>query len=219
MTSTKKDGFILKNISQTIPESRSPIFSYRDLLLTTLEGAIKSIVLYVPGVEVYADQAKKRCERNTELTPDESAAIYLYTMQTSFHSKLNDALRTEDPEKIQPWFAYLKLLIAALHKLPSLAITVYRGVASDIQFNFQNDTVQTWWTVNSCSTDLKVIQFYLGGKGAVFAIETMHGKDIAMYSAMSHEKEVILMPGTRLSLKCDPLEIKDRPFLVAFKEW
>ena len=219
MTTTKKNGFLLTDIPKNTTDNHNPIFGYQGISITTLEEAVKDLALYVPAIEIYADQAKEHCKKNTKLTVDESAAIYLYTMQTSFHSKLNDALRTEDREKIQPWFAYFKLFITALQKLPSLAITVYRGVASDIQFNFENNPVQTWWTVNSCSKDLKVIEFYLDGMGTVFAIETMHGKDIAVYSSKPDEQEVILVPGTRLSLKCDPLEIKARPFLVAFKEW
>ena len=219
MTTEKKNGFLLTYIPNNTTDNHSRIFGYQGISITTLEEAVKDLAVYVPAIKVYAIQAKKDCTKNTELTDDKSAAIYLYTMQTSFHSKLNDVLRTEDREKIKPWFAYLKLFITALHKLPSLAITVYRGVASDIQFNFKNNPVQTWWTVNSCSKDLKVIEFYLDGMGTVFAIETIHGKDIAKYSSKSDEQEVILMPGTRLALKCDPLEIKDRPFLVAFKEW
>jgi hypothetical protein len=216
MVSTKKNGFILS--SKTTDENHSPIFGYQDLSVTTLEEAVKSIVVYVPGLDVYADNAKKSCRKNTELTPDESAAIYLYTMQTPFHSKLNDRLRAENRDKLIPWFAFLKLFINALGKLPSLATTVWRGVVSDIHFDFASDPVQTWWTVNSCSKDLKVIEFYLDGKGTVFAIEAIHGKDIAKYSAIPGDQEVVLMPGTHLHLKCDPLEIQNGPSIVSFKE-
>jgi hypothetical protein len=113
----------------------------------------------------------------------------------------------------------LKLFITALGQLPSLSTTVWRGVSSDVQFNFVDNPVQIWWTVNSCSKDLKVIEFYLGGMGTVFAIEAVHAKDIAKYSEFPDEQEVVLMPGTRLHLKCDPLEIKDRPYIVSLKEW
>jgi hypothetical protein len=216
MVSTKKSGFILS--SKTKDENLSPIFGYQDLSVTALEEAVKNIVAYIPELEDYVDNAKQSCRKNTELTLDESAAIYLYTMATPFHSKLNDRLRAENRDELVPWFAFLKLFINALAKLPSLAITVWRGVASNISFNFASDPVQTWWTVNSCSKDLKVIEFYLDGMGTVFAIDAIHAKDIAKYSAIPDEKEVILMPGTRLHRKCDPFEIQDRPYIVSFKE-
>jgi hypothetical protein len=217
MVLTKKNRFILS--SKTKDEDHSPIFGYQDLTVTTLDEAIKNIVVYVPRLEGYAKQAKQSCTKNTELTLDESAAIYLYTMPTTFHSELNYRLRGENRDELVPWFAFLKLFINALVKLPSLAITVWRGVASDIHFNFTADPVQTWWTVNSCSKDLKVIECYLDGMGTVFTIEAIHGKDIAKYSAFPEEQEVVLMPGTRLYRKCDPLEIQDRPYIASFKEW
>jgi hypothetical protein len=216
MVSTKKNGFILS--SKTTDENHSPIFGYQDLSVTKLDEAVKSIVVDVPGVEGYAHKAKQNCTKNTKLTLDESAAIYLYTMQTPFHSKLNDRLRAENRDELVPWFAFLKLFIDALGKLPSLAITVWRGVTSNIHFNSAEDSVQTWWTVNSCSKDLKVIECYLGGMGTVFAIEAIHGKDIAKYSAIPGDQEVVLMPGTRLHRNGDPLEIQDRPYIVSFKE-
>jgi hypothetical protein len=216
MVSTKKNGFILS--SKTTDENHSPIFGYQDLSVTTLDEAVRSIVRDVPGLEGYAHKAKQSCTKNTELTLDESAAIYLYTMPTTFHSKLNDRLRAENRDELVPWFAFLKLFINALVKLPSLATTVWRGVASNSHFDFASDPVQTWWTVNSCSKDLKVIEWYLGGMGTVFAIEAIHGKDIAKYSAIPGDQEVVLMPGTRLHRKCDPLEIQDRPYIVSFKE-
>lgn len=219
MIPTKKNGFIHNDTSQHGNSNCSPIYGYRDLSVTTLEDAVKSVTLYVPGVEAYADQAKERCKKNTELTLHESAAIYLYTMQTPFHCKLNNTLRAENRDELKPWFAFLKLFLSALGKLPYLSTTVWRGVANSINFNFVDNNVQTWWSVNSCSKDLKVIQMYLDGMGTVFAIETIYGKDIARYSAYPDEQEVILMPGTRVHLKCDRLEIKDHPFIISLKEW
>ena len=151
---------------------------------------------------------------------DESAAIYLYTMQTPVHNKLNKALRTENPSEINKWLPYLKLLITALNKLPSLPkTTVWRGVEGDISFNFEDNPVQRWWSVNSCSKSLNVIGRYLNESGTFFAIETVYGKDISQYSAMRDEEEVILMPGTRVRLQCSPLEIQGKPYTVSLKEW
>ena len=216
----KKNGFVHSGVSKCQDENYCPIYAYRNLTVTTLDEAIKNVVLYVPGVEAYVDTARKKCYKiNTQLTLDESAAIYLYTMPTPFHSKLNDTLRAEDRHQLEPWLAFLKLFITALGKLPSLAITVWRGVSSNISSDFIDNPVQTWWTVNSCSRNPKVVEFYLGGLGTVFGIETMYGKDIAKYSAYPDEEEIVLMPGTRVRLMGQPLEVMDKPYIISLKEW
>ncbi|CAF0729216.1 unnamed protein product [Adineta steineri] len=203
ITSTRKNDFVHSGISKLQDTTDSPIYGYQDLPDVTLEEAVENIEFDVPGVKAFASKAKNECyKRNTELTLDESAAIYLYTMpNSSFHTALNDRLRAENRDELVPWFAYLKLFINSLGKLPSLAITVWRGVASDISHDFFQDPVQTWWTVSSCSKDLNVIQGYIdvnAGAGTVFAIETLHGKDVSKYSAFGvAEKEVVLMPGTQ----------------------
>jgi hypothetical protein len=216
----KKNGFVHNGVSKCQVENYCPIYAYRNLTVTTLDEAIKDIVLYVPGVEGYVDKARKKCYKiNSQLTLDESAAIYLYTMQTLFHSKLNNTLRFEDRHQLEPWLAFLKLFITALGKLPSLAITVWRGTSSNICSNFVDNPVETWWTVNSCSRNPRVVEFYLGGLGTVFGIETMYGKDIAKYSAYLDEEEIILMPGTRVRLMGQPFEVMDKPYIVSLKEW
>lgn len=57
------------------------------------------------------------------LTRDESAAIYLYTMewsnkQDSLYFILNSRLREERRSLLKPWHRYLKLLLTAFFKLP-----------------------------------------------------------------------------------------------------
>ena len=218
--STKKEAFVHSGVFQRNNVNCSSIYGYQNVLVVSLQEAVKNIAADVPGVEALASQAKKECFKdNSELTLDESAAIYLYTMPKPFNSKLNEKLRGGNRDELEPWFPFLKMFFTALGKLPSLMTTVWRGVTSDIGYNFVADDVFTWWTVNSCSKDLKTIEFYLNDTGTVFAIETLHGKDIAIYSAIPDEQEVILLPGTRVRLKCDPLEIKNRPFIVSFKEW
>jgi hypothetical protein len=218
--SMKKNGFVLSSVSKSKDSNYSPIHGYQDLTVTTLEEAVKDVAPYVPGVEAYTSQAKQNCyQENTDLTLDESAAIYLYTMPTLFHSNLNDRLRAGNRNEMEPWFAFLKLVITALGKLPSLATIVWRGVATNISSNFVDNLLQTWWTVNSCSTNPRVVEFYLGGTGTVFGIEVIHGKDISKYSACPDEQEVVLMPGTRVRVMGQPLEVKDKPYIISLKEW
>jgi len=54
---------------------------------------------------------------------------------------------------------------------------------------------------------------FLGNGGTVFSIETIHGKDISLFTACSDEQEIILMPGTRVRRKAIPLEYKGLFFL------
>ena len=42
-----------------------------------------------------------------------------------FYSILNATLRDHDPQKLQTWNLYLKLLFTALNRLPSTQITFY----------------------------------------------------------------------------------------------
>jgi len=217
----KKNGFVHNNGPQCQDTNVSPIWGYQHMPLMKLDEAMKEIIFMNPDIKKHIDQATIGCKKvNTKLTLDESAAIYLYTMQTPVHIKLNDALRSENRNELEKWFPYLKLLITALNKLPSLGnITVYRGVEGDISFDLENKPIQRWWSINSCSKNLSVIESYLGESGTFFIIETSYGKNISEYSAMSDEEEIILMPGTRVRLQCDPLAIQNMPYTFSLREW
>ena len=221
-TDIKKNGFVHHDGPQCQDKYVSPIWGYQYIEVRKLKDAVENI-FSDPKIKIrlYVEQAEAGCKtKNTKLTLDESAAIYLYTMQTPVHNELNNALRTEDPSVLEKWLPYLKLLITAFNKLPSLEkTTVYRAVEAGISFDLENKPVQRWWSINSCSKRLEVIQPYLNESGTFFAIETVYGKDISPYSAMRDEEEVILMPGTRVQLQCSPLEIQGKPYTVSLKEW
>ncbi|CAF5096480.1 unnamed protein product, partial [Rotaria magnacalcarata] len=167
----------------------------------------------------YVVLAKQYCNRYSPiLTWDESAAIYLYSMQTEFFSSLNKALRDEKRHLLKPWFPYLKLFLNALERLPFYNDTVWRGVSGDFDASCLNNDLQTWWSVNSCSKALNVIEAFVGGKGVVFAIKVSHGKDISAYTAMKDEQEVILMPGATVRMKNKPLDFDSRLLIVHLEE-
>ncbi|CAF3111502.1 unnamed protein product [Rotaria sp. Silwood2] len=173
----------------------------------------------IPGLVDYVAQAKENCNRkSTLLTWDESAAIYLYSMPIPFFSDLNKALRAENRHNLKPWFAFLKLFMTALVKLPSLKTIVWRGVWGDIGSAFVDNYRETWWSVNSCSRALKVVELYLGKMGTVFAINAIHGKDISEYSVFKEEQEVILMPGTCVRVNGKSLNFENRLFIVHMEQ-
>jgi hypothetical protein len=219
MTSARSARFVNTNFSELQDANHSPIYGYKNEITMTLEEAVEKIDPFVNDSVKYVDEAKRKCNRNTNiLTRDESAAIYLYTMPTFFFSCLNNILRAGNRYALKPWFAFLKLLISALEKLPSTVATVWRGVAGDVDTCYVEDDVKVWWSVNSSSTALNVVQLYLGERGTLFAIEAIHGKNISEYSAFPDEQEVIIMPGTCLRMGRGPLNFIDRLFIVHLKE-
>ena len=221
-TYVKKNGFVHDDGPQCQDENISPIWGYQYTSVQNLEEAMKEIIFWNPDIKPeYINQANENCKKNdSKLTLDESAAIYLYTMATPVHNKLNNVLRTGSPNELKKWFPYLKLLITALNRLPSLTkLTVYRGVKDGISLDLENKPVQRWWSVNSCSKSLKVIEMYLNEIGTFCVIETAYGKDISQYSAIPDEEEVILMPGACVRRHCASLTIQNRPYTVSLKEW
>ncbi|CAF4432082.1 unnamed protein product, partial [Adineta steineri] len=150
---------------------------------------------------------------------DESAAIYLYTMSSPFFSSLNKRLRAEDRHALKPWFAFLKLFLTALEKLPSTKVSVWRAVSCDVGSYYVANDMTIWWSVNSTSTDPNVIKMFLGETSTLFHIDAIYGKTISDYSAMPDEKEVILIPGTYLEVKSNPFNYLDHLFVVQMKEF
>ncbi|CAF4237606.1 unnamed protein product, partial [Adineta steineri] len=211
--------FINRTLSELQEANRNPIFGYEDSPVLTLEEAVEKLTPLVPDVIAYVTTAKNKYYRYSDLlTQDESAAIYLYSMPSSFFSSLNNALRAEDRHALKPWFAYLKLFMTALKKLPSIKAVVWRGVYGDVGSVFTNKNIDIWWSVNSTSMDLIIVQPFLDERGTLFAIEAMHGKDISQFSANPEEKEIILMPGTYVRAKTEALNFINRLFVVHLDE-
>ena len=197
----KRNRFVNSCVSELEQDGRDHIAGYEYLHIMSLEEAVHSIIPIVPDVMKYVDTARRLCRQNTELTIDESAAIYLYTMQNPFHQKLNQTLRAQEPRELEPWFGYVKLFLNAVEKLPSCRTTIWRGISSIIDTYFAEDGVHTWFSVNSCTSKIGVAGMFEGEIGTLLCIETFHGKDITAYSAKPDEDEVLLLPGIRLQVK------------------
>ncbi|CAF0729015.1 unnamed protein product [Adineta steineri] len=219
MTNTNSNRFNNDQVCELREANHSPIYGYQHLPILTLEKSIEKLLPIVPGLGNYVIQAKENCRKtSTNLTLDESASIYLYTMQISFFSKLNKDLRAKNRNALKPWFSYLKLLITALEKLPSLEITIWRGVNDDVSSSFINNDEEIWWGINSCSKDPNIVGIYVGPKGTIFAINAIQGKDISEYSAVKDEEEVVLMPGTRLFVRYKPMNFENCLLIIHLHE-
>ena len=193
---------------------------YEHLTVLTIEEAIKGLSKKVSGIESYVSTAKKNCYRGSPLlTWDESAAIYLYTMPTaSSVCGFNTALRAGNRQALRLWLGYIKLLVTALEKLPPTKATIWRGTNDDSPENYAECEVHILWSITSCSKSLEIVKNFISDNGTLFTIETVHGKDISMFSATGDEEEVVLLPGTRLRAKANTTRFLDKLFMTHFEE-
>ncbi|CAF1338808.1 unnamed protein product [Adineta steineri] len=105
-------------------EMRKPVENFDSIPVVSLEEAIEPLVSLVTNIKEMISKAKEKCDKPKDgLTTNESASIMLYLLEwkpreNSFYIILNNILRAEDKEKLQPWQLYLKLFISSLEKLP-----------------------------------------------------------------------------------------------------
>ena len=187
-----------------------PIEGHENMPLVSLEEAIQPLIPILPDIRRKAHTAKLKCKQPADgLTPDESAAIMLYTMEWEpqdqcLYFALNIRLRIPDRKLLKPWFLYLKLLLTGLSRLPSVTQTVYRGVRLDLSSTHKENDQFFWWGFSSCTTTMNVLKSdqYLGSSGirTFFLINTRNGKDIRRHSYYQKEDEILLLPATYLQV-------------------
>jgi hypothetical protein len=191
----------------------APIEGFNKKPLVTLEEATEPLKNIVPRISAYVYVAKQRATNPANnLSTDESASIALYTMEwepytDSLYYILNSTLRSEDRQNLKPWFLYLKLILTALSRLPSISVTVYRGVRNDIESNYpkyQAGKEVIWWGFSSCSKDKNISEKdqFIGenGRRTLFIINCLNGKDISKHSYFKREKEVLLKTATTVKV-------------------
>jgi len=195
----------------------APVEGFSRKSLVSLEEATAPLHNIVPRIALHVHSAKERAKERAgnpanDLSIDESASIALYTMEwepyvESLYYILNNTLRAEDRQGLKPWFLYLKLVVTALSCLPSVSLTIYRGVKSEIEgenekYQIGRDII--WWGFSSCSKNRNISEKdqFLGenGEGTLFIIECMKGKDISGHSFYRKEKEVLLLPATKVQV-------------------
>ncbi|CAF1241500.1 unnamed protein product [Didymodactylos carnosus] len=155
------------DIDSSSAKKLAPIYGYFTQPLVSLEKSLEPLVPRIDQLTRFIKVAKQNCHFPNEhnLTKEESAAVYLYTMEWgegSFYRVLNGALRNEDRLALKPWFSFLKLFDTAINKLPLVKRPLWRGVEQDISVCFKKGLELTWWSVNSCSLDVNVIKDFLG---------------------------------------------------------
>ena len=179
-----------------------PIRGYAKEPLLPLVEAVELINDQLDDLDMMVDTAIRNSKKPADgLNTNESAAIHLYTMQweepnVSLYTKLNNILRSERREPLKPWFRYLKLVLTALYKLPSLKSVVWRGVRGNLSDQYDEDHI--WWGFSSCTESVEVMEQFLGKTGVrtLFNIECTNGKAIKSHSFYKKESEILLLPGT-----------------------
>jgi hypothetical protein len=193
------------------PTQLPPVYEYCNHPLLPLRQALDPILSQIDELDQFITIAKNECRYPSkhDLTREESAAIYIYTMdwgQQSLYRVLNAALRMKDRSVLVPWHGYLKLFDTALKKLPNFQGNLWRGINLHISQNFREGEELIWWSFNSCSSSIKVVQQFLGSVSTLLMIQAKNGKLISAYSSFPEENEVILGLGTRLCVVSDPLD-------------
>ncbi|CAF0748493.1 unnamed protein product [Rotaria sp. Silwood1] len=190
----------------------APIHGFDKKPLVSLEQAVEQLIPIIPDIQIKVDKAKKRATNNPEndLSIDEAAAITLYTMEwdpytNSLYYILNSTLREEDRSLLKSWFLYLKLLITALSRLPTISRNVYRAVVLPNCDKYQQEDTIVWWGFSSCSIDPDIPaneQFFRenDGERILFIINCLAGKNISKYSFFQRENEILLLPATTLKV-------------------
>lgn len=201
----------ITDIAQASTNPRIQSHGYEEMPLLPLEIAVEPLISRIPNIVDRAHAAIQRCERPPAngLSIDESASIILYTMcwtpeNTCLYALLNDALRSEDIIKLEPWFLYLKLFHMALSRLPSTHLHVYRGVKKDLHNEYHRDGTITWLGFSSCTLSIHVLQseIFLGTTEprTMLSIECDSGKDIRRHSWFPREDEILLPAGTQFRI-------------------
>jgi len=116
---------LLESVRDEPKKMLLPISGYEKETVTSLEDACEPIKdLFDEKLKQYVTIAKMNStEPENELSPDESACIYMYTLEWDVHDEssymvLNRTLRAADRNKLRPWFKYLNLFLTAFFKLP-----------------------------------------------------------------------------------------------------
>lgn len=190
-----------------------PIGAYWQHSLLPLKEALQPVMHRIDQLERSIKEAKRHCcpSSKHQLTKEESAALFLYSMEggdNSFYRILNEALRSENRRELGLWFGFLKLFDTALSKLPTVRKCVWRGVAGSISQEFKEGAKLTWWGISSCSVKLNAVQEFLGSNtnATLFMIEARSAKDIRGYTTFPDEEEVLLRPGTELRVESNALQ-------------
>jgi len=169
----------------------------------------------INNIRDYAQQAITYSESNynieNNLTIDECASIFLYTMEwsmgreESFYFVVNKHLR-DNTRQLKYFYPFIKLIVSGLQKLKPFVGTVWRGFngVSNVSSLYKKGEVVCWNAFTSCSTDVSAFgnNFFADNKGenTLFNIQVCTGYSISPYSSFPLENEILLLPGEKFKV-------------------
>jgi hypothetical protein len=177
------------------------INGYLNEPVVSLEEALQPFDGKIDQLSHYIKEAKTKCHYPSKhnLTRDESAAIYIYTMKWDhicLYDRLQEAWKSEDRAQLKPWFKYFKLFKTALDKLPDANTEIW-------QEQLSSKSPSLFTSMGSCSPSEKELQKNLekhaGRKVIRVCYEGIGGKLVTGYTANSW-REVVVWPGTKLGV-------------------
>lgn len=204
-------GFMRFKSTEETMDDFSPVRKYLTYSILTIEEALQPVSNRIDHFEQHIREAKHSCHFPSEhgLTRDESASIYIYTMEwgeTSLYRLLNADQRNRNRSILTPWYSYLKLLSSALDKLPNKKGNFWRGINVKFVRAYEKGDLQTWWCLTSCSAEVSQVKPFLGQQSTLMSIEAETAKEISIYSCYPFEKEVVLVFGTGVRVLSNTLE-------------
>jgi uracil DNA glycosylase len=195
----------LQGVGDETAISLAPITGILAMPRPSFAAVLQMLAPVDKGMAFWGNKARELAEKKlvAALDVEERAAVLLYTLETALYKKLNAALRSPDRTAADLYRGYLRLLLGALSKLPVSSAVLYRGVAKDLRSEYPRGSTITWWGVSSCTSKLAVARGFLGASGrrTLFEVHTKTAVSIRELSAFSGEEELVLAPGTALSVR------------------
>lgn len=195
------------------PQNGNPqISKFLNYNLVSLTDSLQPVSKDMGSLSDAIRTAKTCSKKNNGLDEDQTAAIYLYTMELSpksVYSTMNCHLRTNDLTIAKVWFPYMKLLYTAVSKLPSFSGAVWRGVRRDLAKHYRKNAVIHWSWFTSSTKSITATKNFISQnyQGTIFMIECRDGKELKEYSEHPGEDEVLLLPGITLVVVDDALNL------------
>lgn len=186
------------------------IEGYEKEPVVSLEEALEPFHGQIDQLPERIKEAKTKCyyPSKHQLTRDESAAIYIYSMnwrETNVHDKLQAALKSGNQAEAKRWFKFLKLYKSALDKLPEAKETVWQGTAYDEQKKklLTSGDQPLYIGLGSCSPSDKALKKQLERDGIGRKLLVGYGpfvkaKDVTSYTAGDQE-EYAIFPGSKVA--------------------
>jgi len=134
------------------------------------------------------------------LSTEQSALIYVYTVESQFYPALNAAMRSGTKEERLAFQDYIYYLTNTLNLLDPFNGPVYRGINCQIS-DYKPGKSIVWPAFSSSTKNPKIaIEFLKGKSGTLFLINAKTPRTIDKYSAIKTEEEVLFLPNSSFKI-------------------